>query len=450
MTKADAASIASTAVKAAEPLAKKNSSLAGAVERFDSALQLKMKKVSHFHFRDNDDIMKRFPYPHDPLLHYDEKHDLFTYNNRIIVTLDIRDHILEEEFQHVPSSIGRMKWAALLRESYLCIGERWITKFLNANAEHQIHFQRKRSQRSKSTVATGPYKQFMMDITFLQRGRVVGLLVCVDLFSKFAWVEPLVNKESKTILTAWKKMAQTFKQKPGLLRTDNGKEFEGVFAEHLQAEGIKVVKSQPYTPTSQGAVEVLNRVIKSYLTSTQPDQTVARFSKSLAIVLKTYNNSKHGATGWNPAQLNDPNLPAVVVTDVLGKLRKLAEGTEPNKRYLKAPKPGDLCRLDNVALDNELAAAKKSGVGFKSSHMETFSREVYHVQSFSRAKASVKIIEFPKHEFSRGQVLLIDKDTVLNDDHEPQEPTEGPTSAQIFAERFEPRVTRQRASESSE
>ena len=54
------------------------------------------------------------------------------------------------------------------------------------------------------------------------------LLVVTDVFSKFAWVEPIRNKTSKSDATAFERILARCKgQHPMLFQTDKGKEFLG-------------------------------------------------------------------------------------------------------------------------------------------------------------------------------------------------------------------------------
>ena len=64
------------------------------------------------------------------------------------------------------------------------------------------------------------------------------LLTCIDIFSKYAWVEPLTTKTGKSLVTAFKNIFKS-SWKPLVLQTDQGKEFvNSTFQQFLKAEGI--------------------------------------------------------------------------------------------------------------------------------------------------------------------------------------------------------------------
>ena len=50
------------------------------------------------------------------------------------------------------------------------------------------------------------------------------LLMVIDVFSKFGWIEPLKNKKGETVVKAFKNILKTGR-KPQNLWTDNGVEF---------------------------------------------------------------------------------------------------------------------------------------------------------------------------------------------------------------------------------
>ena len=51
------------------------------------------------------------------------------------------------------------------------------------------------------------------------------LLIVIDVFSKFLWVEPLLNKHHGSVLQGFKNIFTRTERRPNLLRSDKGKEF---------------------------------------------------------------------------------------------------------------------------------------------------------------------------------------------------------------------------------
>ncbi len=51
------------------------------------------------------------------------------------------------------------------------------------------------------------------------------LVTCIDVFSKYAWVIPIKNKEAKSVLDAFKNIIRNSGRKPNNLQSDQGTEF---------------------------------------------------------------------------------------------------------------------------------------------------------------------------------------------------------------------------------
>ena len=64
------------------------------------------------------------------------------------------------------------------------------------------------------------------------------LLIVIDIFSRYAWVQPLKDKGSNEVINAFDKILQEGR-KPKRLRTDAGREFSNnSFQEYLETKNI--------------------------------------------------------------------------------------------------------------------------------------------------------------------------------------------------------------------
>ena len=77
----------------------------------------------------------------------------------------------------------------------------------------------------------------------------------------------MVDKTAVSASIAMKKViTDVSPQKIKIVQTDNGKEFFGAFSVLLSENNIEHVRTRPYNPQCNGAVEVFNKYIKSQLT----------------------------------------------------------------------------------------------------------------------------------------------------------------------------------------
>jgi len=88
------------------------------------------------------------------------------------------------------------------------------------------------------------------------------LLMVIDAFSKYAWVEPIKSKTGKAVTDAFEKILKRAKsRKPSNLQTDDGKEcHNSTFAALMQQKNIQHFSSSGDTKAS--IVERFNRTFK--------------------------------------------------------------------------------------------------------------------------------------------------------------------------------------------
>eukprot|EP00953_Heterococcus_sp_UTEX-ZZ885_P004237 2788-Heterococcus_DN1.PRE.2 len=372
-------------------------------DRFDEAFQSKLKKLQRMKFKDEDDLIERFPYPGE----LEEEDGVYIWeseghNSYIVLSQDLVQDVLESEFKELP----------LLRY----VGgpsAPQVTAFLETNDLHQIYRQRRRSQRTKTSVAQAPFKQLSMDLTDIpKRGNYRYLLNVVDLFSKYAWSVPLVQKTGPIIAREIDKIFSSLPEgaRPGALKVDNGREFKNKEVKAvLDKTNTKFVFGLAGNPLSQGGIESFNRTLKVNLFSeTVYDKRVGTFGPALKRCVKQYNESVHSSTGFIPALLNKPNLDPAVIKAVLTKLNKKAAGRDVNARYQKPLVAGDKVRIEVGELLSAIKLEQKSGQ-YKPSHHNTYSKEVYTVLRQDKDNFVV-VVEKPKLKFSRGACLKVNQD----------------------------------------
>ena len=135
----------------------------------------------------------------------------------------------------------------------------------------------------------------------LTQGGYCAVLAVVDHCSKWLSVMPLRNKRASTVAAAFEHhILPRLLAVPRKLLTDNGAEFSSqVFDEVLNKYGIEHIHSTPYKPSSNGAIERLNRTLIQLLRSTEGDNS---WLQNLGQVVVTYNNSWHASIDATPSQ----------------------------------------------------------------------------------------------------------------------------------------------------
>jgi transposase InsO family protein len=117
------------------------------------------------------------------------------------------------------------------------------------------------------------------------------ILTVVDVFSRYAWAQPLKQKTGKNLVAAFKKIFSTAPA-PNYLQTDRGKEFENsVFQSFLRSHNVTF-----FTVTSQvkaSLVERFNRTLKTRMFRYFTHQGSYKWVDVLPHLIKSYNSSEH-------------------------------------------------------------------------------------------------------------------------------------------------------------
>ena len=148
-----------------------------------------------------------------------------------------------------------------------------------------------------------PFELMAADLISLPRtsSGYVGCLVVVDHFSKWLVVVPIKNKKSSTIVEMLKnRVFPGVPAIPSVVLTDNGPEFTSKeFNDFLMDCGVTHKVTTPYCPSSNGAVERVNRTIQTFLRSIVTSGET--WDQSLARAVISYNNTLHSELGMSPS-----------------------------------------------------------------------------------------------------------------------------------------------------
>ena len=133
------------------------------------------------------------------------------------------------------------------------------------------------------------------------------VLVVIDVFSKFVWVEPVKNKDAKSVLVAFKKILAKDNRVPQSFMTDKGREFDNEqLKRYCKSRNINFYTSQ--NPDTKAAVaERVIRTLKSRLYRYFHHKKSWNYVSVLQKVVKSYNNSKHRAIGVTPNSVSKEN-----------------------------------------------------------------------------------------------------------------------------------------------
>ncbi len=188
-----------------------------------------------------------------------------------------------------------------------------IIDWLEKHEPYSLNKPVKRVTYRNAVVVSGLDDQFEADLADLSNKSyavandgVKFLLVVIDVFSRFLWVEPLQNKKTITVINAFKKIFRTSKRKPRRLRTDRGSEFTSeVFKNYMKSENIH----QMFTSNELQAnfAERVIKTIKSKIYRYVVNENTFEYVKVLQDIVKSYNNTWHSGIRARPKDVTKTN-----------------------------------------------------------------------------------------------------------------------------------------------
>ena len=195
----------------------------------------------------------------------------------------------------------------VLDEGKYKIGLAKIRRWLHKNPSYSLHKPVRRKFKRLKVVVTGLRDQYEADLADMHKLKrynddISFLLVVIDVFSRYLWVEPLKTKSDQDVVNGFRRIfART--PKPRRLRTDRGKEFMGQKTQDYFHE-INVEQWAAHNEEMKANyAERVIRTLKSSLWGYMRAQKKFRYVDVLQDIVHAYNNTKHRSTSMKPSAI---------------------------------------------------------------------------------------------------------------------------------------------------
>ena len=233
-----------------------------------------------------------------------------------------KEEVLERLYSDPKLAINSVK--KLYNEA---IKEQSMTyKFVEEWYKKRDENQRSGYRKDNSWVGNEPREEYQVDVaymTFLSpelRGGYDYALVCIDVFSKRAWVVPIGEITASATAAAIKICFAKMKGSPSYVMSDKGVEFTGkAFKDALAENG----SSQEFTRTHATFAERFIFTMKNYMIK-KTSATKKSWVELLSRFLRPYNNEeRENTTKMTPKEASkDQNMADVRVNLVLKAKRE--------------------------------------------------------------------------------------------------------------------------------
>jgi hypothetical protein len=129
------------------------------------------------------------------------------------------------------------------------------------------------------------------------------LLIVIDVFSRYLWVQPIPDKSHQSVIQAFQRIFQTTQRRPRTLRTDNGTEFKNRWVKQFfKKEGIHAytTKNEVKANYAERVIRTLKGMLYRYFLHNQTYQ----YTNVLQDIVSNYNHRPHSSIlGYSPANI---------------------------------------------------------------------------------------------------------------------------------------------------
>jgi hypothetical protein len=192
-----------------------------------------------------------------------------------------------------------------------------IIKAIKADVNTQLTTSRKQPKFMGHVIALAPFEKMQMDILDLQKfkgSNKLGdkiypyMLVLIDIFSRFAYVEPLENKTAGTVLNTFQKLVdkiekptevkkgKTKSDKIRIIISDNEGSFQSnIFEKYLDEHLISLTMNALNDHRVLGVIDNFAKKLKTILTKHFLLNKSKRWLDIIDKIISIYNNTEHTA-----------------------------------------------------------------------------------------------------------------------------------------------------------
>ncbi len=193
--------------------------------------------------------------------------------------------------------------------------EQDLLKELRKNKTYSLHKSVRKKFKRRKIIVKYPGQILQMDLVDMikysgQNSHYKYIINCIDLFSKKLWSKPIKHKTGREVTNAIKSMFSEMEYPPQTIVFDEGKEFLNKDVNRLFAK-FNIHSYSILTSKKAGAVERVNRTIKSIMWRYFTDKKTKRWVDVLPKIVKNYNSTFHQSIKMSPNSVTWDNRKTV-------------------------------------------------------------------------------------------------------------------------------------------
>lgn len=217
---------------------------------------------------------------------------------------------LEQLYYGLPAPSAYAGGTRLLQATRKKFHTNKVIEWLEGQDAHTLHkMVRYRFPRRPYKVFS-PYELWEADLADFRALKTYNnqysyLLVVIDVLSKYAWVEPLLNKTSKSVADGIERiLVRNNDRDPLHFQTDKGKEFLGREVQQLLKKRNIIYRTVRDPDIKAAVAERFIRTLKERMWRYFTHLHTRRYIDVLDNIVQSYNNSWHSAIKMAPSAVN--------------------------------------------------------------------------------------------------------------------------------------------------
>lgn len=254
-----------------------------------------------------------------------------------------------------------------------------VKEFIEKQNVAQVHKVVTKNRNNFSSItANAPNELFQIDLLDYQKYAKENkgynwILICVDVFTRKAYAEPMKNKTTEVTKNAFEKIVN--KAKPKVVFHDEGGEFKGQFETFVDKENIISIENKFGNHNALGIIDRFSKTLKTMIAKYMTAKGTPKWVDALPKMLKIYNDTPHsGIKNIRPD--NADSGESLVKISTLN----FEKQTENNQK-IKA-------KVDKLRVGDKVRIKIEKGT-FTKGYEITYSKEIYVIEKVNSSTVSL-------------------------------------------------------------
>ncbi len=295
------------------------------------------------------------------------------------------------------------KFKEILKQNNVKATNKEINDFVNNYTINQLHKPVSNYKLNFKFITTNePYEMLQIDLLDYTKYSTTNkgykyILIAIDIFTRYAYAEPIKNKTPSSVLQAFMKF--NIKKLTSIYH-DSGNEFKGVFLKYLTDNNIIDLKAELGDHHSLGVIDRFSKTIKTVIEKYMSLDSTTKYYDELPKIVTAYNKTPHSA-------LNNISPNNAFKGDGYDYVKIINQSKQEYNKSLEK-------KLTNKIKIGDYVRVKLKKKKFQKGYEITYSNKIYEVKEISGSK--VILDDNTKH--SINDVILTNKNNIEIDNTE--------------------------------